>query len=940
MISGFRLGMKTLLRVLLVAGATIVTLVVLLLLYLSVGDLGRHKGQVEKLVSQQMNRPFAIDGPLMVKLVPNISVQAGQVRIGNAKWSKTPQMLQVGRFAARIDLLSLFSGPAVVRSLELSDVTVVLERNSKGENNWTFGDPKAPKPPAPPDDAGFQKFPIVFEHAVLSNLRLTYRVAGQEDRVAQVESLTVEPGSDNLLAVAGKGAVDEYPAALTGELGPLHALISGRDIRMSIQASLGKLKVVARGAVGRLYPLDGADLKLTIDNPDFGNMLQKLRLPQFARGPIQLDATLKDAGERTGIDLRAKADDLALTVNGTIAALALGELDLNFTFEALDAARLATLFDINGVPAEKLDASGELGLSRAKRAPHGQSIRLAVQASLGELRVDAKGAIAQLEPLQGADVKLVIDDPDTAALLRQLQLPAFAEGPLHVDATMSSEGQRTKLDVQATAGDITASVSGSLAALGLRDADLQFKAEAPDAARLGAAFGVEGVPAAKVEVAGHMVAKGMDLQLDGVSAKLGGTEARIDGTIPADREQPTTLRFDVSALSLAELKATLPVVPLKASGELTRGPERIEVANLVARLGDTDLQGKVMVQGGAQRRLEAEVTAPLLDLTPLLGPAAPASQPGQSSPQPEPPAQQNKQNYLFPESPLPVAKLEGLDAKVHFKAGELRADRLLLKDVDALVFVSDGKLETQARASGGYGGTLDASASVVPSSGDAVALKVNLKVQDLRAGLAGGDEVAPAEVPPTSLLADITASGATPRQMASSANGSLLFSLGPGRSSKGALAMVGTGVIGQLFTKLNPFAEEDKFTVVDCSVMRMDMTNGKTTLEPILFQTGKVTVTAQGSIDLGTEALALDFNTRPRKGIGISPGMFTNPFLELRGTLANPSVGVGGKGVTSGALAAATGGATVIAKGAMDRLKGEADLCGPTLQAAQRPAKK
>ena len=932
--------MKTLFRVLLIAGTTIVALVVLLLLYLSFGDLGRHKGQVEKFVSQQMNRPFAIDGPLTVKLVPNISVQAERVRVGNAKWSKTPQMLQIGRVATRIDLLSLFSGPAVVRSLELSDVTVVLERNSKGQNNWTFGDPNAPMPPAPPDDAGFKRLPFAFEHAVLSNLRLTYRVAGQADRVAQIESLTVEPASDNLLAVVGKGSVDEYPATLSGELGPLQALVSGRDIRMSIQASLGKLNVVAKGAVGRLYPLNGADLKLTIDNPDFGNMLQKLRLPQFAKGPIHLEASLKDAGERTGIDLRAKADDLTLKVNGTIASPALRELDLNFTFEALDAARLATLFDIKGVPAEKLDVTGEVALSRAKRDPHGQSIRLAIKASLGELRVDAKGAIAQFDPLQGADVKLVIDDPDTAALLRQLQLPAFAQGALHIDASTTGDGERTKLDVQTTAGDITASVSGSLAALGLRDADLQFKAEALDAARVGTAFDVEGLPAAKVEVVGHMAATGMDLKLDGVSAKLGGTEARIDGTIPANREQPTILRFDFSAQSLAELQATLPAVPLKVSGELTRGPEQIELANLVARLGETDLQGKVMIQGGTHRRLEADVTAPLLDLTPLLGKKAPASQPDQANPQPKPQAQEHKKKYLIPESPLPVAKLQGLDAKVHFNAGELRADKVLLKNVDALVSVNDGKLQAQGHASGGYGGSLEGSASVVPSSGDTVALKVNLKVQDLRAGLAGGDEVAPTEVPPTSLLADITASGATPRQMASGANGSLLFSLGPGRSKSGALAMVGTGVIGQLFTKLNPFAKEDKFTVIDCSVIRLDMTNGKTTLKPILFQTGKVTVTAHGSIDLGTEVLELDFNTRPRTGIGISPGMFTNPFLEVRGTLANPTVGVGAKGVTSGALAAATGGASVIAKGAVDRVKGEADLCGSTLQAAQHPAQK
>jgi uncharacterized protein involved in outer membrane biogenesis len=934
--------MKTLLRVLLIVGAAILALVVLLLLYLSFGDLGRHKGRVEQFVSQQMNRPFAIDGPLTVKLIPNISVQAGQVRIGNAKWSSTPQMLQVGRVATRIDLLSLFSGTVVVRSLQLSDVTVVLERNSKGENNWTFGDPNAPVPPAPPDDAGFSKIPIAFEHASLSNLRLTYRVAGQEDRVAQIKSLTVEPGTGNLLSVVGKGSVDEYAAALSGELGPLDALLSGRDIRMSIQASLGKLNVVAKGAVGRLFPLDGADLKVTVDNPDFGNMLQKLRLPEFAKGPIHLDASLKDAGERTRIDLSAKADDLTMTVNGTLATLGLRESDLNFTFEALDAARLATLFDIKGVPAEKLDAAGEVAISRAKRRPHGRSVRLAIKASLGELRVDAKGAIAQLDPLQGADVKLVIDDPDSGALLRQLQLPAFAEGALHVDASMGSAGKRTRVDLQAKAGDITASISGSLAALGLRDADLQFKAEALDAARLAAAFDVKDVPATKVEVSGQLAATGMDLKLNGISAKLGGTLARIDGTIPANREQPATVRFDVSAESLAGLKTTLPAVPLKVSGDLTRGPDRIELANIVAKLGKTDLQGKAMVQGGAHRRLEADVSAPLLDLTPLLGKPAPASQPDQSKPQPQPKpqAQQHKKKYLFPESPLPVAKLQGLDARVHFKAGELRADKLLLKNVDALISVNDGKLQGEARASGGYGGSLDGSVSVVTSGGNAAALKVDLKLQDFRAGLAGGDEVGPAEVPPASLIADITATGASPRQLASGANGSLLFSLGPGRSKSGALSMVGTGVIGQLFSKLNPFAKEDKFTVVDCSVMRMDIAHGKTTLEPILLQTGKVTVTAHGLIDLGTEALELDFNTRPRKGIGVSPGMFTNPFLELRGTLASPAIGVGAKGMTSGALAAATGGVTVIAKGAMDRLKGEADLCSATLQAAQHPAQK
>jgi hypothetical protein len=102
-------------------------------------------------------------------------------------------------------------------------------------------------------------------------------------------------------------------------------------------------------------------------------------------------------------------------------------------------------------------------------------------------------------------------------------------------------------------------------------------------------------------------------------------------------------------------------------------------------------------------------------------------------------------------------------------------------------------------------------------------------------------------------------------------------------------------------------------------------------VKPVLVQTEKVTIVAGGEINLGTEALTFDFNTRPRTGIGISAGMFTNPFIELAGTLASPRVGVGAKGATAGAAAAATGGVTVIAQGLLDRARGAEDLCKKTL---------
>ena len=107
-------------------------------------------------------------------------------------------------------------------------------------------------------------------------------------------------------------------------------------------------------------------------------------------------------------------------------------------------------------------------------------------------------------------------------------------------------------------------------------------------------------------------------------------------------------------------------------------------------------------------------------------------------------------------------------------------------------------------------------------------------------------------------------------------------------------------------------------------------------VSPVLMQSEKVTIVAGGEIDLGTEALRFNFNTRPRTGVGISAGMFTNPFIELAGTLASPRLGMGAKGATSGAAAAATGGVSVLAQGFLDRARGGQDLCKMTLDTGRR----
>ncbi|MDH4096403.1 MAG: AsmA family protein, partial [Betaproteobacteria bacterium] len=499
-------------------------------LYLAFGNLSRHKGRIESLVTESIGRPFAIDGPFELEVLPAIYVRAERVRVGNIPGGSAPQMVEIGHFSARVGLWSLVSGPVDVRSFELRDVAVVLEKDADGKGNWLFGDDVEALEHEDALAAQATEVPAVILQAKLDNLRVAYREPGKPERVALLETFTIASAADGLFALAGKGRLDEYPATLTGDVGPLAALVSGRDMRVALQASLGNLRLDLKGVLGRLDPLDGADLALKIEHPDFGAMPKNLQLPVFAAGALALDARLQDAGDLTRLEVDAKLDGISARVNGTLAGL------------------------------------------------------------------------------------------------------------------------------------------------GLPGSDLQFEASVADAARVAAAFGVTGLPAGAAKARGRIVSSRTEIKLDGVGAQYAGAKATADGTIRTSGVPGAAVRFRLAAESLAKLAEGLPAIPLQASGNYTGSRARLEVKDLKGRVGNSDFSARASMSRSGTRRVEADVASPVLDLTPFLPVEA------KTKAKPAPKAAEKK--FVFGEEPLPLGELKALDAKLHVAIGELKLGAGSLKDVD------------------------------------------------------------------------------------------------------------------------------------------------------------------------------------------------------------------------------------------------------------------
>ena len=237
---------------------------------------------------------------------------------------------------------------------------------------------------------------------------------------------------------------------------------------------------------------------------------------------------------------------------------------------------------------------------------------------MGDLRVDVKGGLGRLDPLDGADLAVKVAHPDIGTMLKKLQLPVVLAGPLSADVRLTDAGDLTRLDLAAKLGDITVKVGGTLRALGLPGSDLQIEASVADAARLAAAFDVTGLPAGPLEVGGRFVSSRTEIKLDGVSAKFAGATARANGIVRLAREPSADLRFELAAESLHKLLQALPDLPLSMSGNYAGSRDKLEVKNLKGRIGETEISGQVSMVGTGRKRVEAELASPRLDLTPFL----------------------------------------------------------------------------------------------------------------------------------------------------------------------------------------------------------------------------------------------------------------------------------------------------------------------------------
>jgi AsmA family protein len=366
--------------------------------------------------------------------------------------------------------------------------------------------------------------------------------------------------------------------------------------------------------------------------------------------------------------------------------------------------------------------------------------------------------------------------------------------------------------------------------------------------------------------------------------------------------------------------------PYDLTGLVRRENLKFSVDDFKGQLGSSDIHGTISIDAGRARPfLRADLTSSLLKLADLatpLGTQASAGNKGDTLAAPKegaqiknPRAKPGKEarkavgevdqqatetGFLLPDADLQVTRVRTMDADVKFDAESIQTEKMPIKKVEFHLLLNDGQLKLDplgfSLPQGEFSGqvSIDARASVPVTNID-----MHLKNLDLGQFKAKGSDTPPLEGQMIGRVR-LTGRGSSVHKAAATANGDLTIVMPHGRMRAAFAELTGINLdrgLGLLLTK------KDDSTEIRCGVASFHADNGDLKANSLLFDTTHVLVTGGGHINLSDEALDVSLQGKPKE---IRVVRLRSP-IEVKGTLAHPSVGL-----EPGHLAAQAGAAAAL----------------------------
>ena len=720
---------------------------------------------------------------------------------------------------------------------------------------------------------------------------------------------------------------------------------TGLRVRPS-EVIAGGYQATAEGQIFTKDPIR-TELKVTGSGPDLSmisrlaDTIQLPALPFQARGGITVTAT-----DITLIGTTGTAGKHQVAVDGPIAFSASGplRLDVKGSGPSLHAVLQGLGYDV--IPtAAAYEVAGTVELAKNRL------VVTATHARLGPAKASATLSIPDLN----IPATLMVDvrelkTTDTATALAlvgvKVDLPRVMPANLSGQVKRSKDTTEfsnvrgsigtTKLNVNGTIGD-PPNYHNTQLSLDINGSNLEeFLAHSVDKA----------IP---FKIKGTVAQTKTGTQFENLQLQLANIEAKAHGRLGNwENLQGSELTISAQGPNMdaiaAILNRPLPEGAVKFDGHLRAVKDAYHIDRMNAQLGQSNLSGDLKLIQGKPPKLKGQVISTYLDFTLFQDKAKTEQTPGKTTKgkpvedltEVDKKVSPKKQReLLFPDTPITLEKFEQIDLDLSIRLVEVVNLWELgpINGITGNILLKGRNLSLSGfEVTGIKGGKLKGDLAIGRDA-DLTRIDLDITARQIRLGLLAAPGRSPETFPPIDLEAKFIGAGSTYHKLVTSLNGRIKAVQGGGLVHNNKLGIVFSDVFYELFQAVNPLAKTESFTRLNCAVYIINTADAKAEIQAAVIQTDKLTIVGAGIIDLNTEQIDIGYETRPRKGVGISASMFINPYTKLGGSLTKPVIELDPEraAVATGA-AVATAGLSFLYKGVWDRYFSSRDPCGDALK--------
>jgi len=729
--------------------------------------------------------------------------------------------------------------------------------------------------------------------------------------------------------------MDDLPASAFSLDGEVLTTAAGLALN-AIRLELGDSYFVVNGTMGERPEFTGTKLSIEAAGPSLTAFQFLPGLPEVPDLPFQINGNigLEDSGLAFE-NLKLMLGDNSLQLSGLLGLNdQLEGSDLQTRMNLPDLAKLGPLLGVEGLPDKSLSMNGNY-----QRIPGGWAFQLS-EGSFAGTSFESEGKYIEIDSRQQVEATSHVIAPSLAQLARIAGVENLPDQPIDIQGFARYDaGQIEVRDIEGKLGDtqfkLSAKVMNSPTWTG---SEITLSASGPDIGQLLVNRDIERTLPFSVD--GSVAREERNFRLNRVKARLGELQASANGIL-GDLENPSTtdLKLAITAPSLLNigefLDFPLPDDPFSLNTRFQGSPSVFRAEALEVKLGSSDLSGDMSVDLEGKPEVHGVLKSDYLDLAWLQNEAKDENTN-------EKPKEKSKQDYLIPDTPIAMPRLDFADIDIDIKVNKVNFLYRTASDIHIRARVKNGNLYLGPfQTRGKDGGLLSGNFAVEREEGSGITSIVLAFAGDgVKLGIGSFEGQDPDTIRKADIVANLSGNGLTYRDLARSLNGRIEVVQSAGLTEFSGLGLIFGNFISELLNLINPFAETEKYTVNECAVTVVNIESGVITMDPMVSQTEKMTLVAEGVVDLHTEKIQFTFNTKLRKGIGISASMVVNPFVSITGTLQSPVIGLDPAAVAvKGTLAVATVGISLLVKSLSDRYLSSKDPCGDALKKSREQLK-